>query len=235
MDSPASSLQKFLSIYQLDKAQLSESTGIKSAAIRGILENKTKITPEIELRLSRYFKTEELYWINLQIKNEISALKKNKEFVESLKQISRAKMPKEPKVAAKTGKTSNEKTEEPKTRGRKKAEEPVNTIKEQKAKPRGRPPKKEGTVVSENSTPKQRGRKKIVTEAVVTTEAPVVTLSVPQDNAELVVVEKKRGRKKAVKQETAPAPIPAVEEPVVKPRTILIKKADILKEETQDE
>jgi addiction module HigA family antidote len=162
MDSPASSLQRYLSMYKLERAQLSENTGIKSATIKGILEGRAKITPEIELRLSKCFKTEDLYWINLQIKNDISALKKDKEFAESLKQIVKVKMPKEPKIAAKTESPSSVKKEEPKQRERNKAvnepESPTEVVKE--TKPRGRPSKQKELIPAstEIKETKPRGR-----------------------------------------------------------------------------
>jgi len=68
-------LEEFLRPLQISYAKLADETGISARAIGAIARGKRSISPEIALRLSRYFGLSERFWLNLQIHYDLETLK----------------------------------------------------------------------------------------------------------------------------------------------------------------
>jgi addiction module HigA family antidote len=218
LSKPADALQSYLKEYQVTISQLAKDIKLSQSIVRQLTMGKAKISLNTAARLAKYFGTTQQYWTDLQYAFDLGELKNDAALNDVLKDIIKAKKPKDPpkkaakakaeKPVAKKGRAKKEKAADapaPAKRGRKPAAAPADTA----PKTRGRKPAEakaaEGTV--------KPGRKPRAKKAE-TASAAVTVKSEP----------KKRGRKPKAKP---------VEEPdlqkVFKPRIELIKKKDLEK------
>jgi addiction module HigA family antidote len=70
-------LEEFLKPMGLDYIQLSKEINIHPAIISNILINKTRITANICLRLSKYFGTSKGYWLRLQNEYDLEVARRS--------------------------------------------------------------------------------------------------------------------------------------------------------------
>ncbi|TAD79101.1 MAG: addiction module antidote protein, HigA family [Oscillatoriales cyanobacterium] len=68
-------LEEFLRPLKISYAKLAAETGISVRIIGAIARGKRSISPEVGLRLSRYFGLSERFWLNLQIHYDLEILK----------------------------------------------------------------------------------------------------------------------------------------------------------------
>ncbi|RFP59048.1 MAG: addiction module antidote protein, HigA family [Limnothrix sp. CACIAM 69d] len=68
-------LEEFLRPLKISYAKLAAETGISVRIIGAIARGKRSISPEVALRLSRYFGLSERFWLNLQIHYDLEILK----------------------------------------------------------------------------------------------------------------------------------------------------------------
>jgi addiction module HigA family antidote len=95
--------EKFMEPYQLKSAALAKGIGVYPAIISNVLNNKQRITIPLALRLAKYFKTAEKYWIDLQFNYDFEQAVNDPALKTALKSISPAEKQKAPaKPAAKT-------------------------------------------------------------------------------------------------------------------------------------
>jgi addiction module HigA family antidote len=97
---PGSVLQAFLDEYQINPAILSRAIKLSYPTIQNILKNKCKISVSTALLLGKYFDNSPVFWLDIQITNEMVELATKKQFVKILQSIPKAKKP-----ADKTAKT----------------------------------------------------------------------------------------------------------------------------------
>jgi addiction module HigA family antidote len=79
--------EKYLEPLQLRPADLARATDMYPAVVGNILNGKQRITIPIGLRLSRFFKTPERYWTELQYQYDIAEIGKNPKFQAVLRKI----------------------------------------------------------------------------------------------------------------------------------------------------
>ena len=91
--SPGSVLLEMLDKYNLNCNRLSKGIKCSQTALRLISLDKSRVTTSIALRLAKYFGTTPEFWLNTQMKYDISVALKNKKIVGMLKTISLAKKP----------------------------------------------------------------------------------------------------------------------------------------------
>jgi addiction module HigA family antidote len=121
--------ENFMKPFQLKPAQLAKGLGINPAVVSNVLNSKQRITLPIALRLAKFFKTEEKYWIDLQFQYDYAKVSNDPELKTALKNIIPVSKPKEQAAAAP-------------------AKKPKKTVAP------GQPPKKSGT-----NAPAKRGQK----------------------------------------------------------------------------
>ena len=92
---------KFMKEYQLDVKKLADGTGIPSASLNQIIEGKKKVSPDLALRLSKFFGNLPKFWLELQNAADLAVLNKDTVLQESLKNIKKVKKPVAKKPAAK--------------------------------------------------------------------------------------------------------------------------------------
>ncbi len=68
-------LAEFLQPLKISYTKLAAETGISARIIGAIARGKRSISPEVGLRLSRYFGLSERFWLNLQIHYDLEILK----------------------------------------------------------------------------------------------------------------------------------------------------------------
>ena len=68
-------LEEFLRPLKIPYTKLAAETGISVRIIGAIARGKRSISPEVGLRLSRYFGLSERFWLNLQIHYDLEILK----------------------------------------------------------------------------------------------------------------------------------------------------------------
>lgn len=68
-------LEEFLRPLKISYTKLAAETGISVRIIGAIARGKRSISPEVGLRLSRYFGLSERFWLNLQIHYDLEILK----------------------------------------------------------------------------------------------------------------------------------------------------------------
>ena len=143
--SVAEVLNKLMDEYQLNPNSLSRELKLSQTTVRLLSIGKANVTVPIAARLSKYFGQDILYWLHLQLANDIIEAGKDKKLVNALKGISKAQKPKagakKPKAV---GKTAKRKTLAEK---RKKAAK----------KPGARPAKRSGKIA--NKRAKKRAKK----------------------------------------------------------------------------
>ena len=97
VQSPASLLKTMLTKYQLSGNQLAKSLGINSATINFILNEKTKISVPVALRLAKFFNTVPEYWLAMQMKYDLSIAAKDKALAKAVSGISKVSKPVKPR------------------------------------------------------------------------------------------------------------------------------------------
>lgn len=78
---------EFLDPRGITQNSLAFAMDINPGIVSRIIAGKTKITPEMALRLSVVFKTTPQFWLNLQADHDLSVLKANKEFMEKINKL----------------------------------------------------------------------------------------------------------------------------------------------------
>ena len=91
--SPGTVLLETLDKYNLNCNRLSKEIKCSQTALRLISLDKSRITTSIALRLAKYFGTTPEYWLDVQMKHDISSALKNKKIASTLKSISKAEKP----------------------------------------------------------------------------------------------------------------------------------------------
>ncbi|MDR3160444.1 MAG: HigA family addiction module antidote protein [Spirochaetaceae bacterium] len=90
---PGAVLKESLDTYQLTPAKLADDVQLSQSAIRQILSNKTKISINVGLRLSKYFGNPGPYWIQLQQDYDLAESANDEEFSAILKSIPKVQKP----------------------------------------------------------------------------------------------------------------------------------------------
>jgi addiction module HigA family antidote len=102
--------EKFMKPYQLRSAVIAREIGVYPAIISNVLNNKQRITIPLALRLAKYFKTTEKFWIDLQFNYDYEQAVKTPGLKAALKGIKAAVKQKAAVPARKTpGKTAQKK------------------------------------------------------------------------------------------------------------------------------
>jgi addiction module HigA family antidote len=91
---PSSVLISQMKEYQLNAFSLSKAINLSNSAVLYILKGKGKITVPTALRLSKLFGQTPAYWLDLQREADLFEAAKDKELLEIVKGISKAKKPK---------------------------------------------------------------------------------------------------------------------------------------------
>jgi len=68
-------LEEFLIPMNIQPEKLAQYLHVSELIIKEIIEQKTAITPELALRLSKYFSMSERFWLNLQMKYDLEIAK----------------------------------------------------------------------------------------------------------------------------------------------------------------
>lgn len=68
-------LEEFLNPMNITLENLAENINVPVMIIKEIVSEKTPITTEIGLRLSKYFGLSERFWLNLQLKYDLEVTK----------------------------------------------------------------------------------------------------------------------------------------------------------------
>jgi len=153
---PGIELKKsFIDKYQLSVAQLAQAVGISQPTLRQFIIGKTKASPSISLKLSKYLGTAPSYWFDLQNAFDLAEAKADTKLQSAVKDISKAKLAVPSKGAkAKPGRKPKD-AAAPKTpakRGRKPGAAKAPAAKPAGAK-RGRKPKTAPDAAAAVSTP----------------------------------------------------------------------------------
>jgi addiction module HigA family antidote len=90
---PGSVLKSFIEEYQLNPSKLGSAVKLSQSTVRQITLNKMKISVPIALRLAQFFGNPVNFWIDLQIKYELSEAAKDEKLNAALKEIQAAKKP----------------------------------------------------------------------------------------------------------------------------------------------
>jgi addiction module HigA family antidote len=103
--------EKFMEPYQLKSTALAKGIGVYPAIISNVLNNKQRINIPLALRLAKFFKTTEKYWLDLQFDYDYEKALKDPALKAALKGISAAAKPKKDAAAApkKAGKAAPKK------------------------------------------------------------------------------------------------------------------------------
>ena len=99
--SPGSLLLELLDKYGLNCNRLSKEIKCSQTALRLISLDKSRVTTSIALRLAKFFGTSPEYWLEAQMKFDISAAAGNKTLNKALKSISKVGKPAAEKKAPK--------------------------------------------------------------------------------------------------------------------------------------
>jgi len=76
-------LRQFLVPLSISQNRLARELNVAPARVSHIIKGKTRITPDMALRLGRYFKTGPELWLNLQNRHDLKVAER--EFGEELK------------------------------------------------------------------------------------------------------------------------------------------------------
>jgi addiction module HigA family antidote len=93
MQSPGSVLKLFLRGYQLNPTSLAKYLSLSQATVRLLTLDKTKISVQVALRLSKFFSMKPDYWLKLQNEYDLAVSEKNAKLAKVLKSIPVAKKP----------------------------------------------------------------------------------------------------------------------------------------------
>ena len=111
---------KFMKVYQFDSKKLADETGIPSAAINMIIDEKKKITAELAMRLAKVLGTTPKFWLDIQDNFDLAAAEKDSELMASLKKMKKAKIPESPRKKTEDRKPAIKKTAAQKAPSKKK-------------------------------------------------------------------------------------------------------------------
>jgi len=136
---PGVVLQKHIDDYQTNPFALSKSLGVNYQTVTHIISGKARITPQMAIRLSKYFTTTPEFWLDLQSQSEIAELLADKKFTSQLNKITKAVKPtgkktKEPKAASKIRKRTTINPAVPKKAAKVKSRQKVKKFKTSRAK-----------------------------------------------------------------------------------------------------
>ncbi|MDR2618179.1 MAG: HigA family addiction module antidote protein [Treponema sp.] len=90
---PGSVLKSFIDEYQLNPSKLGSAVKLSQSTVRQITLNKMKISVPVAVRLAKFFGNPVDFWIDLQIKYELSEAAKDEKLNAALKEIQQAKKP----------------------------------------------------------------------------------------------------------------------------------------------
>jgi addiction module HigA family antidote len=102
--SPGAVLLEMLEKNNLNCNRLSKEINCSQTALRLISLDKSRITTSIALRLAKYFGTEPEFWLNVQMKYDISVALKNKKITGMLKSIPKVGKPAQAKAGVRNSK-----------------------------------------------------------------------------------------------------------------------------------
>jgi addiction module HigA family antidote len=68
-------LEEFMKPFGITQYRLAKEMGVPAIRINEIVHGKRSVTPDTALRLSRYFGTEERFWLNLQARYGLEVAK----------------------------------------------------------------------------------------------------------------------------------------------------------------
>lgn len=67
----AETLRETLEELPISQAEVARATGIPASHLSAMKKGFRRVTPEYDLRLSRYFRTTEGYWLRLQLASDL--------------------------------------------------------------------------------------------------------------------------------------------------------------------
>jgi addiction module HigA family antidote len=71
VNAAAETLREILEQIPLAQKEIAEATGIPTAHLSGLKNGTRRFTPEYDLRLSRYFRQSEGFWLRLQLRADL--------------------------------------------------------------------------------------------------------------------------------------------------------------------
>ena len=90
---PASVLTTLMEEYQLNPFSLSKEIKLSQSSVRQLVNGKSKVTVSTALRLGKFFGNDTDYWLDLQRATDVNEAQNNKELMDIVKGISKAKKP----------------------------------------------------------------------------------------------------------------------------------------------
>ena len=99
--SPGEFLSNMLEKHKISILRLSKDIFLNQSAARQIAIGKTRISVSVAMRLARYFNTAPEYWLDMQMRWDLSEALQDKKLMDVVKKIS--KFTKEPEPAGKKG------------------------------------------------------------------------------------------------------------------------------------
>jgi addiction module HigA family antidote len=63
--------EEYMPDYALDASALASALGISAADLQQVLDERKPVTPELAVRLGRYFGTSAQYWMNIQVRRDL--------------------------------------------------------------------------------------------------------------------------------------------------------------------
>lgn len=90
INAAAETLREILEQISVTQKEVADSTGIPSAHLSGLKNGNRRFTPEYDLRLSRYFRQSEGFWLRLQLRADLRRAKAEKPAIK--KEVQPAKL-----------------------------------------------------------------------------------------------------------------------------------------------
>jgi len=78
VNAAAETLREILEQIPVAQKEVAAATGIPSAHLSGLKTGSRRFTPEYDLRLSRYFRQSEGFWLRLQLRADLRRVKAEK-------------------------------------------------------------------------------------------------------------------------------------------------------------
>jgi len=78
VNAAAETLREILEQIPLAQKEVAAATGIPTAHLSGLKNGTRRFTPEYDLRLSRYFRQSEGFWLRLQLRADLRRAKAEK-------------------------------------------------------------------------------------------------------------------------------------------------------------
>ncbi|HRQ87196.1 MAG TPA: HigA family addiction module antitoxin [Bacteroidia bacterium] len=75
---PGSDLHDILEEFSLSQTELSRRTGIPASRISELLHGRRSVTPEYSLRLGRFFRQDDAFWLNMQREYDLRRVRREK-------------------------------------------------------------------------------------------------------------------------------------------------------------